>query len=227
MGCNNNYGAPRFREANNGISFGIQSGPCPTDPETGLSDCPPPTEIVCIKTEKVYESCRRTQVNEEVTDLSSIAVGEIMDVWCVGVELVVDEQRPFICEKVPNTRRARVSFWFRYRFAFIDQDGQKFFTSEPINHEETVVLSDRIFENALFVQCEVFLDCFECFVSGTQQVTCCIGKLMVFKLAALVQLLIPSYGFCPEPDECVQVEAECPAFDPVWPPYPPQENNNG
>ena len=49
-----------------------------------------------------------------------------------------------------------------------------------------------------YVQCEVFLDCFECFVR-IQQVTCCIGKLQLFKLVAQVQLLVPAYGFCPEP----------------------------
>lgn len=227
MGCNKRYVGPRYRDRNDGNNLVIEPGPCPVDPETGLSECPPPNEIVCIKTEKVYESCRRVQTNEDVTDLTCIAVGEVLDVWCIGVELVINEQFPFTCEKIPNTRRARVSFWFRYRFAFIDQEGQKIFTSEPINHEETVIMSERILEEGLFVQCEVFLDCFECFVSGPQQVTCCIGKLMLFKLVALVQLLIPAYGFCPEPDICVEVEDECPEYDPIWPPYPPQEDNNG
>ncbi|MEW5785436.1 MAG: hypothetical protein AB1767_10255 [Bacillota bacterium] len=228
MGCSNNYGSksygkPRYRHEH---VNSIQPGPCPVNLETGLPECPPPVELVCIKTEKVYESCRKVQTNEVVTDLSGIAVGEIVDVWCVDVDLVINEQHPFICEKIANTRRARVSYYFRFRFTYIDQEGQKFFTSNPVFHEVTVVLSDRILEKGLFVQCEVFLDCFECFVSGFQQVTCCIGKLQLFKLVALVQLLIPAYGFCPEPDECVQVEAECPEFVPDWPPFPPQENNH-
>ncbi len=85
-------------------------------------------------------------------------------------------------------------------------------------------MSPRIREKDLQVHCEVFLECLECFVSGPRKVTCCIGKLMAFKLVALVQLLIPAYGFCPEPDECVKVEDACPEFIPVWPPYPPQED---
>jgi len=181
-------------------------------------------EIVCIKTEKVYESCKQVETNEEVTDLSSIASGEIEDVWCIDAELVIDDKHPFTCEKIPNTNRARVSFFYRFRFAFIDQAGQKFITSPPIFFERTVILSDRIFDPRLFVQCEVFLDCFECFVSGPQEVTCCIGKLILIKLVALVQLLVPSYGFCPEPDFCTQVEAECPDFEPDWPPFPPQDD---
>ena len=150
----------------------------------GRPDCPPPTELVCIKTEKVYESCRRVQTNEEVTDLSGIAVGDILDVWCVDVDLVVNEQFPFVCEKIAGTRRAKVSYYYQYRFAYVDQEGQKFYTSNPIFHETTVVMSDRIMEKGLYVQCEVFLDCLQ-YYSGIQQVTCC-RKLQLFKLVAQV-----------------------------------------
>lgn len=221
MGCSKNTGRSRFQQ-DNFVVDGVFPGPCPFNTETGQFECPPPTEIVCIKTEKVYESCRNVQTNEEVADLSCKAVGDIFNVECIEVDLVVDDAHPFVCEKIPGTRRARVSYFFRYRFTFFDQEGQKFFTSEPIFHEKTVILSDRIFDKRLFVQCEVFLDCFECFASGPKQVTCCIGKLHVFKLVALVQLLVPAYGFCPEPEPCVEVEAECPEFDPEWPPFPPQ-----
>lgn len=227
MGCSKNYGSRSYsrpRYLRHGITD-LQPGPCPVNLETGRPDCPPPTELVCIKTEKVYESCRRVQTNEEVTDLSGIAVGDILDVWCVDVDLVVNEQFPFVCEKIAGTRRAKVSYYYQYRFAYVDQEGQKFYTSNPIFHETTVVMSDRIMGKGLYVQCEVFLDCFECFASGIQQVTCCIGKLQLFKLVAQVQLLVPAYGFCPEPDDCVQVEAECPAYEPDWPPFPGDETD--
>jgi hypothetical protein len=227
MGCSKSSSKPKARtHTSNQVLTnlnGVYPGPCNYNLETQQYECPPPTEIVCIKTEKVYESCKLVQTNEEVTNLAGIAVGEIEDVWCVDVELVIDAQHPFVCEKIQGTRRARTSFYFRYRFAYIDQEGQKYFTSAPVFHEATVIMSDRIFEKQLFVQCEVFLECFECFVSGFQLVTCCIGKLILFKLVALVQLLIPAYGFCPEPDDCVQVEAECPDYEPLWPPFPPQD----
>lgn len=228
MGCSKQYSKanPGRRTQNQQVVNGIQPGPCPFNVETRQYECPQPTELVCIKTEKVYESCRVVDINEEVADLSGIAVGPIEFVECIDVELVVDDAHPFVCAKIPNTNRAKLKFWFRYRFTYFDQSGQKFFTSEPIFHEKTVILSDRIFEKQLFVQCEVFLECFECFVSGFQQVTCCISKLLVFKLVALVQLLIPAYGFCPEPELCTDVLAECPDFDPGWPPFPPQDDNN-
>ncbi len=220
MGCSKDTGYPGYQRKKSGELY---SRPVPPElGEMGVPNIDTGIEIVCIKTEKVYESCKKVETNEEVTDLSNIAVGEIEDVWCIDAELVIDAKHPFTCEKVPNTNRARVSFWYRFRFAYIDQAGQKFFTSPPIFFEKTVILSDRIFDKRLFVQCEVFLECFECFVSGPQEVTCCIGKLILVKLVALVQLLVPSYGFCPEPDFCTQVEAECPDFEPEWPPFPPQ-----
>lgn len=177
----------------------------------------------CIKVEKVYESCRKVQVNEDVIDLSGVASGEILEASCKGVSLVVDDAHPFICEKVSGTRRARVSFWYRFRFNYVDQEGIKRFNSEPVFHTKTVIFGDRILDPRIFVQCEVFLKCLECFPSAAQVVTCCIGKLQVFKLVAMVQLLVPAYGFCPEPEPCSQVETECPDFSPVWPPYPPQD----
>lgn len=207
-------------------SNNVFPGPCPFNEETQQYECPPPNEIVCIKTEKVYESCRKVQVNEDVTDLSGVAVGEITEAFCKDVELVIGEKHPFICEKVPGTNRARVSFFYKFRFEYVDQQGVKWFTSEPIFHTKTVIMSERIQEKGLFVQCEVFLECLECFPSGPQQVTCCIGKLEVFKLVALVQLMVPAYGFCPEPELCPQVEAECPEYFPEWPPFPPQIHDN-
>ena len=155
MGCSNNFGKYRSREENSNAIF---PGPC--DPELG---CPPPTEIVCIKTEKVYESCRKVQVNTEVTNLSGIAVGEITEAFCRNVELVVDDKHPFVCQKIQGTNRARVSFFFRYRFEYIDQEGVKWFCSDPVFHQTTVIMSPRIQEDGLFVQCEVFLECLECF----------------------------------------------------------------
>jgi hypothetical protein len=222
MGCSKRTGGLRSSHQTNGI----QPGPCPFNHETGQFECPPPTEIVCIKVDKVYESCRKVEMNTDITDLRREAEGEVIEAECKDVQLVVDEDHPFICEKIANTNRVRVSFFYRFRFKFEDQEGVKTFTSEPIFVQKTVFM-DRADEKDLVAQCEVFLECVECFVSGFQEVTCCIGKLIVFKLVALVQLLVPAYGFCPEPDLCPQVEAECPEFDPGWPPFPPQEEVNG
>lgn len=219
MGCSKNPGYSSLQRKKDGelYSYPVPAGfrPMQAEPDSGY-------EVVCIKAEKIYERCKQVATNEKVTDLRGIACGEIEDVWCIDVELVIDKHHQFKCEKVAGTNRARTSFWYRFRFAYIDQAGQKFFTSEPVFFEKTVIMSDRIRDKRLFVQCEVFLDCFECFVSGPQQVTCCVGKMILFNLVALVDLKIPAFGFCCEPDDCTEVEAECPDYDPCWPPFPPQ-----
>ncbi len=232
MGCSDHYNYFR-KPAAEGLKTarlrqtGIHPGPC------YHHGCPPPTEIVCINVEKVYEECKRVQVNEEIVDLSGVAVGDIQQVFCKEPELVIDKHHSYICEKLPGSNRARVSFYFRFRFDYQDQEGFKCFTSEPVFHQAIVIMSERICDKRIIVQCHVYLECIDCFASNLQQVTCCIGKLIVFKLVAPVQLMIPAYGFCPEPEDCTQVEAECPEYFPEWPPYPPQpefpsfEDDNG
>ena len=224
MGCSKNTGYSGIQQKKSGE---IYRRPVPS--QFKPMQIPEPTEVVCIKTEKIYESCESVETNEQITDLCEIAVGEIEDVWCIDVEMVSDKKHPFHCEKIPNTNRAKISFWYRFRFAYVDQSGQKFYSSRPVFFEKMVILSDQIFDKRLHLQCDVFLDCFECFVSASQQVTCCIGKLLLIRLVAMVQLLVPAYGFCDEPESCTEVEAGCPGFEPVWPPFPPQpvnSNNN-
>lgn len=219
MGCSKDGGRPGLQQRRSGTRY---SFPVPPEFKPMQIEETPGYEVVCIKAEKIYERCKSVETSEEFTDLCGIAVGEIEDVWCVDAELVIDSKHHFKCEKIANTNRAKISFWFRFRFAYIDQAGQKFFTSKPIYFEKMVILSDQILDKRLYLQCEVFLDCFECFVSGPQQVTCCIGQLIVVKLIATVELMIPAFGFCCEPDDCCEVEASCPEFLPCWPPFPPQ-----
>lgn len=219
MGCSKNSGASGLQPAESGPLY---SNPVPFEFKPLEIEKAPGYEVVCIQAEKIYERCKNVATSEVIADLCGIAEGVIEDVWCVDVELVVDGKYHFKCEKIPNTNRARISFWYRYRFAYIDQAGQKYFSSKPAFFEKMVILSDRIFDKRLSVQCEVFLDCFECFVSGPQQVTCCIGKLILIKLVARVELMIPAFGFCCQPDDCTEVEAECRPFKPCWPPFPPQ-----
>lgn len=201
-------------------------GPCPVDPCTGEPHCPPPWELVCIKVDKVYESCKDLQVNEDVVDLACIVEGVIQEVSCLEPELVIDEDHPFVCEKIPGTKRVRVSFYYRYRFKWIDDAGQHIFVSDPILVCKFAIMSKLAKDPRIFTQCEVFIKCLECFISNLTEVTCCIGKMILFKLVAHVQLLIPAYGFCPEPPDCPEVEKECPEFvipPEDWPPhYPPQ-----
>jgi hypothetical protein len=183
---------------------------------------PPKPILACIKTEKIYESCRKVKSKEIISDLSGIAEGEIGFVQCEDVEIVTGEAYPFRCIKIPGTNRARVSFFYRYSFKYQDEGGTKLFTSEPISYITSIAMSDRISDKRLMVNCEVFLDCQNCFVSSEQQVTCCIGLLLVFTLSAKVHLTVYEHGFCPEPPECDDKKEGCPEFKIDWKPYPEQ-----
>jgi hypothetical protein len=190
-----------------------QIGPSPgrCDPVYG---CPPPTEIDCIIVDKVFESCRRTLVDEPSTTLFGV-VDAITEVVCTGATVIGTPTCTILAG-----RRIRVDFTYQYTFRWVDAAGTHTFTSAPIPIEVTTRLP-RIGDAGLLPHCEVFLDCLECFVSDTTTVTCCIGIMVVFKLISRVQLMVPTYGYCPQPSEC-EVTGICPSFTPTWPPYPVQ-----
>jgi hypothetical protein len=190
-----------------------QVGPTPgrCDPVYG---CPPPTEIDCIIVDKVFESCRRTLVDEPVVTVTGV-VGPITEVVCTGATLVGTPTSTIL----PG-RRIRVDFSYQYTFRWVDDAGSHTFTSA--SRPMTVITRlPRTGEAGLTPRTEVFLDCLECFVSDTNVITCCIGILVLFKLIATVQIMVPTYGYCPQPPEC-EVTGICPTFTPTWPPYPPQ-----
>lgn len=190
-----------------------QPVPGPCDPVTG---CPPPTEIACIKVDKVYESCRVSQVNNHVVTITPI--GPVTDVQCISAQMVPDT---LTCTILPGPGgRVRASFQYTFTVRWVDDLGPHTTTSTPIAAEFTVRMA-RAGEPGLQPQCEVYLECIDAFLSNTTEITACIGKLVLFKLFAHVQLLVPTYGFCPEPEEC-QIAGECPEWQPGWPPYPPQ-----
>ncbi|OWZ82955.1 hypothetical protein [Natranaerobius trueperi] len=168
---------------------------------------PPPVAIDCIKVDKVYEECKFTDVNE--LDITLDDIDQLTDVECISVEVIEKK-----CEIVYDDK---VRLWIKYEVTY-EVNGE---TRSHVETFEKIVVLARAGEDGLEPQCEVFLECLDAFVLKNNTIKLCIGKLLLFKLIAHVQLLVPVYGFCPEPKEC-QVAGECPEFDPIWPPYPEQ-----
>lgn len=198
----------------------FKPGPC--DPVYGA---PPPTEIVCIQVDKIYQECKKVLVDEvEIEHQAGMAV---TDVVCLDVKLISED-----CYVVA-AGRVKVQFTYKIKARLIYEDQSSQEITHIVEVDKTVFLA-RAGEEGLDVKCDIFLECLECFVDEVvdpvnnnlvqSNIICCIGKLILVKLFAHVQLLIPAYGFCPEPPECEQVLAICPDFDPQWPPYPPQED---
>ncbi|NLN07896.1 MAG: hypothetical protein GX167_09795 [Firmicutes bacterium] len=198
----------------------VPIGQC--DPVYG---CPPPTEVVCVLVDKVYDECKNVQVDEVKFVYCADPENPVVDVICYKVELV---DCP-LCEVV-SPGRVRVTVTYRVKVKLIFEDG----STQKLSEENTVV---KIFnvaragEPGLHLYCDVpFLECLQAFVKHEELeyetlrtvIVACIGKYTLIKLLATVQLAIPAYGFCPEPPDCDEVLGECPDFNPEWPPYPPQ-----
>lgn len=189
--------------------------PCPPKP------CPP-KEIDILLVTKVYQECRLVDTNE-IIDFPEVPVGAV-DVECLGAELIGEP----IC-MINANQTVTVTFSFVTAYQFLDINGNPIGDVQVVQSDEsrTVVLS-RAGEPGLDCLVEIFLECLLCFVSERDmegniiEVTCCVGKQIIFKLVADVELQIPTFGFAPVPPDCEQVIGECPEFNPVWPPFPPQ-----
>ncbi len=182
-----------------------------------MKDLPAPTEITCISVEKVYDECIHTQVEEILIEFETEE--DNLEAQCAFVE-VLEEKCQVIKEgfvKVTATLEVACKL-----------NGLK--ESEEFTIAKTFRLP-RAGERGLEVDCKILPECLKCFVSDREEdeeeiftvVTACVGILIILKLVAKVQLLIPAIGYCPEPPECEKVEDICPDFNPPWPPYPPQD----
>jgi len=203
----------------------IFPGPCPIDPDLGIPVCPPPTEIDIIKVTKVFNECMHTQVEEVVIDgFTPASTTLATEADCVSTRIVGTPT----CTKLTGDV-VRVSFQLEV-CSRVARDAGGFQTEcETVTITKTFRV-DRASEPELNVQCHVFPTCLFCFISernpgnnGVEEVTCCVGILILIKLDAEVQLLIPTYGYPAPPPECGEFLGECPTdFTPQWPPYPEQ-----
>jgi len=199
----------------------IQPGPC--NPVYG---CPPPTEIVCIVTEKVYDECKNTQVNEEEFFVMAESDNPVVRAECKKIKLLDGP----VCDDSPG--RVRVTYTYRIKIkVFFEND-----TSTTLSRDVTVIKNfnvPRAGEEGLDVQCFIpFIECLKCYVKSEEEadygkiettITCRVANLLVIKLTAIVKLLIPAYGLSPEPLDCEEILGESPDFDPALPLFTSQD----
>ncbi|MFZ7103660.1 MAG: hypothetical protein ACOWWO_13545 [Peptococcaceae bacterium] len=203
----------------------VQPGPCPLDPETGIPVCPPPTEIDIIKVNKVFNECMHTQVVEGViTGWTTANTTDATEASCDSVSV-----SNVTCTVLNGNDIVRVTFELQVCATVpLDTGGvQRLCATETVTRTLAI---ERASEEGLNVQCHIFPECLFCYISerdsatgGVEAVTCCVGVLILLKVDAEVQLLIPTYGYPGPPPECEEFLGECPTdFNPDWPPYPPQ-----
>ncbi len=202
-----------YKRQNNGV----QPGPCPII--DGVPVCPPPTQIDVITVTRVFDECMNTQV-EETEIVIEIEPTPDLTAQCVGVTLVGEPT----CS-VLNGNVVRVNAELEVTTSVNGTTG-----TGTIDIERSFIMY-RAGEEDLTTNCFVYPECLTCYISATDEtsvtVTCCVGVMVLLRLQAEVQLMIPSYGYPPEPAECEEALGQCPAqYNPTWPPYPSQNGNN-
>ena len=245
--------------------------------QCGPRGCPPPTEIVCIKTKKVYQECMQVEPIERVKVYGLDIPPGATDVECIRVTpgviscqdvsgcLAMPPQSSlgeFDLDRKPKPKKKLCAcecevgegtvtlgeikdFPIQITVEFFNRNGISLGVQTgwaKICIPEKTVLLSRAGEPQLKCEVDIFLSCLMCILQEAENgiagvaeerhspvyVSCCINKVIVFKLFAEVQIMVPSYGFCPEPPECEEEESEeCPEADEEWPPYPSDEGGKG
>ncbi|MBS4026630.1 MAG: hypothetical protein KGZ96_13330 [Clostridia bacterium] len=204
-------------------------GPCPII--DGVPICPPPTEIDIIKVKKVFQECRHTQVEEVRFDFETYDYDN--DHEDNYDEYIIKYSHIEVLEEgCTILTKGLVKFQAKLAIT-LTLDGSAETREVEINKNFRL---SRAGEQGLVPQCHIFPKYLSYHVTDEDAAynvvagIACIGVLILIKLEAEVQLLVPTYGYPPLPPNCEQVIGECPDdFQPDWPPYPAQNrqgNNN-
>lgn len=200
------------------ITSEYRAGVLPVDEATGLSVCPPPREIISIRVDRIYNECKQSDVIQLPIGINPTV--KASEAQCVSA----------IAENVDCTVEdgiATVTFDLDITFNLLKKGRVVATITEKLFNQSKSVQLERAGEQGLNCEADIYPECLMCFVSNesspgyVSEVTCCIGRMFLFRLVAPVQVLVPSFGFCPEPPNCGTVAGVCPDYNPPWPPYPP------
>lgn len=196
----------------------LRAGVLPIDEATGLPICPPPRELLNIRVERVYNECKSTEVK-------TLTVCVDPPVKADDVECVSAWAEDIRCQKEDSVVTVTYDLYVKFRL-LQDNCVVTTITEKFPNQSKSFGLA-RAGEKGLNCEVSVYPEPLLCQITNcsssgyASEVTCCVGVLYWARLIAPVQILIPSFGFSPEPPECEAVGGLCPDFKPKWPPYPP------
>lgn len=198
------------------ISQGIQPGPCPIDPDTGLPECPSPTEIDVISVKKVFSESFETQDEEVQISFEAptleVITADAQEAQCVsaGVSL--------INAYATDDNHVRIVFSLQMTSRVPLDDGGYEYGSETQTVTKILPLQGANTEG-LEMESEFHPRCLHSFISerddlgNVTQVTSIGDICMVVRMVAQVKLIIPSYGFC-QPPVCSIISPSCPVPPP-------------
>ncbi|MDI6871268.1 MAG: hypothetical protein QME79_07920 [Bacillota bacterium] len=169
----------------------IFPGPCPPE------GCPPPTEIVCIRTEKVYDFCFQQDTTTQCATLPAATCGPPFTCTVTNVTCTAGTPVP---TGVDGFSTVSVAVTVTYTVTGVDTVTGLPCTTGPQTFvfTKTVVLCAP---TGTFVDCsETTVSCGACTLvvpqTGLPQICCAFNICLIIESLAQVKLLVPAYGFC-------------------------------
>ncbi|MBS4540055.1 hypothetical protein GOQ27_16375 [Clostridium sp. D2Q-11] len=181
-------------------------------------------EHVCIITDKVYAHC---QQRECFPDIEQKIEGKFESIK-FGSGFIVPNT--LIVSSLPNRDNfKRVRFTLRIPYVIKNTKGETFEDFLPdILKDIVLFIPDDVrdefdFRIVVETSSKVLGDVDKC----DDKLNFAVGVFIIVKVVGRVQLLIPAFGFCPEPPECEEFSPEadiCESFDYLPFPdfFPPQ-----
>ncbi|MDN5317741.1 MAG: hypothetical protein PWR08_1866 [Thermoanaerobacterium sp.] len=203
-------------------------GPGPVEP----GQLPEPTEITCIEVTKIYDSCSQRLCLDSIPPV--IFVPTITNPTfgrCENVTVTLVSPPGFTLTPIPERPgfvRVQATFQVTYDVVITNTSGDiQTLTGLTTTFNKDIVLYVPEPTTAI-MKYEAVAECLfgRVNVGTPTTLEVIIGVWIIIKSAMDVQLLIPSYGFCPVPPECEEFPTNvCDEFmqRPFPPIFPPQK----
>ncbi|KUO65185.1 MAG: hypothetical protein APF84_08615 [Gracilibacter sp. BRH_c7a] len=184
----------------------VQPGPCPPDPTTGQPQCPQPTEIDVIKVTRVF--CEGYDIQNEEIEISfeaptlEIITGDAQVAECVSSEVnlincqAIGDNQVLISYILTVTARVPLDAG-GYEYGSASKTVTRLL---PCAGTEGSGLSGITPDCALYPTCQSSVISERDDLGNVSQVTSQAEIVVFVNKAALVQLLIPTYGPCQRPE---------------------------
>lgn len=180
----------------------MRPGPCPTNSVTGLPECPQPTEIDVIKVMRVFCECYDIQ-NEEIEIPFEAPTLEIITGDAQEAECVYSEANLINCQAIGESQVLIVYTLTVISRVPLDEGGYEYGSAVktvtklinlPCADTEGSGLQGINPECYLYAICQSSVISERDELGNVSQVTSRVEVIMLIKKAAVVQLVIPSYG---------------------------------
>lgn len=196
--------------------------PGPVEP----GQLPEPTEITCIEVVKIYDACSQRLCLDNIPPITFVPTGTSPSFGgCRNITVTLVSPPGFTITPLtdrPGFARVQATFQVTYDIVITYPDG----TTQILPGNTTTFTKDIVLyvpEPAMAImKFEALAECLfgRVNVGVTTTVEVIIGVWIIIKSAVDVQLLVPSYGFCPTPPECEEFPTNvCDEF--MQRPFPP------